>query len=104
MKAIRWLGNQNYGSVYVNFGNLFSTRSILQRCSTSSPTIDSPFSEIVQELAVDVILDHQKNLVVPIFAGVSLLILSKVGVGGLSTYQFIFPSRVVARNCSPIAY
>ena len=88
LKALRFLGGQNYGSVYVNFGNLISARGILQSCSSISPTIDNVFSQKVQELALEVVLDHQKNLVIPVFSAVSLIILSKVRLEVINYYYY----------------
>jgi len=78
LKALRFLGSQRYGSVYVNFGNLISARSILETISTSSPNIDSPFSRNVQQLATNVIVEHQQHVYVPIFSAVALMFVSKV--------------------------
>jgi len=87
MKALKWLGSQNYGSVYLTFGDLISVRQIFERSSNPLTSIRPElFLKAVQEIALKVVLDHQANLVVPIFAGISLVVISEVRSRSLYRY------------------
>jgi glycerol-3-phosphate O-acyltransferase len=77
LKGLKWLGSQSYGSMYVNFGEFISVRESLG--ATFPPIMDdSIFSNQVQDIALKVIFDHQKHIVMPLFAAASTVIISKV--------------------------
>jgi len=63
--------------MYVNFGEFISVREKLE---SEVPRLldDTQFSNQVQDIALQVILDHQKHIALPLFSAASVIILSKL--------------------------
>ena len=88
MKALRWLSTQSYGSIYVNFGDLISVRQYVDQERLAGA---GAFTNGVQRIALESVLQHQKHLIVPIFPLIATIILSKVRqiLSGTQSCKFI---------------
>jgi len=84
MKAIRWLGSQCYGSIYVNFGDLISVRDFLH-----PPIPKAELKLQTAHLATHVIMCHTKNIVLPLFSAVATVYISKVCINLIYAENFL---------------
>jgi glycerol-3-phosphate O-acyltransferase len=67
--------------MYVNFGEFISVRESLGEPLSSPYLDDAIFTKNVQDMALNVILDHQKHLATPLFAAVATIIIGKISEG-----------------------
>ncbi|CAL8081175.1 unnamed protein product [Orchesella dallaii] len=80
LRALRWLGSQQYGSIYVNFGNFISVNQFLG-LDTLYPVDDRIFSKGVRDMSIQVIISHQENIAVPLFSAVATVALTEISQG-----------------------
>lgn len=77
LRALRWLGSQQYGSIYVNFGNFISINQVMG-LDTLSPIDERVFNKGVRDLSIQVVINHQENIVVPLFSAIATVALTEV--------------------------
>lgn len=87
-RALRWLGSQSYGCMYVNFGNFISVNEFLG-CDRLFPIEDRIFNKGVRDISIQVVLSHQENIVVPLFSAVATVALVEVTCLSIDLLGFV---------------